>query len=192
MAHPDDASDMAQPRDACVEVNAMQPPPPPQSFIDALGEENALFAAATCIQRADDGSPNGDHPRPERALADARMEFDSSLEGAPLAQRDESLERRQCAGWPYRPPTPYGGHLEGTPAERVTCSPDRSLCCFGANLDDTACAESWTECTAEYELLGYGGDQPIGVPAPSDECPQDIIDACPTALNGCHFLCQHI
>ena len=186
------AIDMAQPRDAFVEVDAMQPPPPPQFLIDALGEETARLAAATCIRWEDDGSPNGYHPRPERAFADGRMECDPSFEDVPEADRDSSLERRQCAGWPYRPPTPSAGYSPGTPAPRVACSPDRSLCCVGQVLDDLACEDSWTVCDADQPVLGEFNGHFIDILVPSADCPQDIIDAFPSALNGCHFLCQPV
>lgn len=184
--------DVAEIADAFVEIDAMQPPPPPQFLIDALGEENAALAARTCVQWTPDGTPVGILARPERQLPDGRMECDPSFEFVDEADRDPALQHLECAGWPYRPPTPPGGATPGTPAPRVACSPDRSLCCTGNVLGDMACEQNWTVCDADQPILGELNGVPFDILVPSDQCPQDVIDAFPTAYNGCHFLCQHI
>jgi hypothetical protein len=177
--------------DSYIEADAMQPPPPPQFLIDGLGVENARLAAATCINWQPEG-PMGLHSRPERRLSDGRMECDQTLEFVSVEERDPSLQVNACDGWPYRPPTPPGGPLEGGWTPRVSCSPDRSVCCVGQTSGDLACEESWTVCPAEYQSLGSALGMEINVLVPTSECPQDVVDAFPTALNGCHFLCQHV
>lgn len=172
-------------------IDAMQPPPPPSELVEAIGRADAELVMATCIDWRDDWSPGGYIRRPERVLRDGRMECDSSLERVSEEKRNPWLTYHECSGWPYRPPTswrfPGGGY-----DPRVSCSPDLELCCVRAVFEDLTCEESWVECAAEPQTLGVVDGNMIQFLVPSEECPQAITDAFPTALNMCHFLCQPI